>query len=193
MKTFTRWLITLGVAFLVIGLSACGGEPQAFVEVRNPWIRAAVATGSGTADSMEQTPQAIVPTEPEGATETDTTDSMEHHSGTMEEGTASGATSAAYMILVNNSDKADRLLSATTDVAETVELHNSEMADGVMRMRPVETIDIPANSKVELQPGGLHIMLIGLKQDLNDGDTVNLTLTMENMGIIDLAVPVRQP
>ncbi len=170
MKTYTRWLITFGVALLVIGLSACGGEPQAFVEVRDPWIRAAVATGSGTSDSMGE------------------------DSGTMDESMASGGTSAAYMILINNSDEADRLISATTDVAETVELHISEMADdGVMSMRPVENIEIPANSQVELQPGGLHIMLIGLTQNLNDGDTVNLTLNMENMGIIDLAVPVRQP
>lgn len=102
-----------------------------------------------------------------------------------------GANSAAYMTLINETDTPDAIIRADTDVAETVELHTVEQTDeGIMKMRPVEQIDIPASGEQHLKPGGFHIMLLGLKHDLNEGDTVTLTLTLEQAGDIQVIAPV---
>jgi copper(I)-binding protein len=90
------------------------------------------------------------------------------------------------------SDTPDALIAADTDVAETVELHTVVMENNVMMMRPVEQIDIPASSETELRPGGFHVMLLGINQDLAEGETVELTLTFENAGDITVTAPIRQ-
>jgi hypothetical protein len=160
-------------------LTACGGgTPETTtgaetgsaanaIEVREPWVRAMTA---GSDLDMG-----------EGETREEMGD-MDH---------SGGSTSAAYMTLVNGSDTADALVSAATDAAEVVELHTVIMEENVMRMRPVEQIDVPANGETELRPGGFHIMLIGLQRDLNEGDTVNLTLTFANAGDVTLSAPVQ--
>lgn len=102
-----------------------------------------------------------------------------------------GSTSAAYMTLRNSGDTSDALVAASTDAAETVELHTVIEEGGVMKMRPVPQIDIPAAGEQQLRPGGYHVMLIGITRDLNEGDTVHLTLTLEKGGALELAVPVR--
>lgn len=84
--------------------------------------------------------------------------------------------SAAFMTLVNDSMTAYKLKSASSPVAETVELHTHTNNNGVMEMRKIDEIEIPAGGKVELKPGGLHIMLIGLKQELKVGEEVEITL-----------------
>jgi hypothetical protein len=116
-------------------------------------------------------------------------------SGTMEmadmAAAASGGTSASYLTITNSGGTADALIKAASDVADTVELHTMTMENNVMRMSPVEKIDIPANGTAELKPGGLHVMLIGLRQDLKDGDVVKLTLTFQNSGTIEVEAPVR--
>jgi hypothetical protein len=104
-----------------------------------------------------------------------------------------GGNSAAYMTLRNATDTPLALVGAQTDAASTVELHTTTMEGNVMQMRPVEQIDIPANGEVELQPGGLHIMLLGLTRDLNEGDSIALTLTLDNGETIQLDVPVGLP
>ncbi len=70
------------------------------------------------------------------------------------------------------------IVAATTPVADKAELHTMSMAGGVMRMRPVEKIDLPANRPVQLAPGGVHVMLTGVKRPLKEGDRVPLTLTI---------------
>lgn len=90
-----------------------------------------------------------------------------------------GPNGAAYMTLVNAGDGDARLISAATDVAESAELHESSMQDGTMSMEEVDGVDIPAGGQAVLEPGGLHIMLLGVDQDLAEGDTVELTLTFE--------------
>ena len=67
------------------------------------------------------------------------------------------------------------------------------MEGGVMMMVQQENVPVSAESQVEFKPGGLHVMLIGLKQDLNPGDTFAVTLNFENAGEITLDVPVREP
>jgi copper(I)-binding protein len=89
---------------------------------------------------------------------------------------------AAYMTLRNTGRDADRLLAASTPVARTVELHTHVRDGEVMRMRPVADIPIPAGQTVRLRPGGLHVMLIGLKEPLRQGTTVPLTLRFERAG-----------
>jgi copper(I)-binding protein len=101
-------------------------------------------------------------------------------------------TGAAFMILENRSDADDRLISASSDIAERVELHTHiEDANGVMQMREVEDgFVIPAGGKHALERGGDHVMFLGLKQPLADGDTVSLTLTFETAGDVVVEVPV---
>lgn len=87
---------------------------------------------------------------------------------------------AAYMAISNSGDEEDVLVSVSSSVAENVELHTMEMTGGVMRMRPIEGgITLPAHDTVLLEPGGKHIMLIGLKEPLAPGSRFDLTLTFE--------------
>jgi copper(I)-binding protein len=101
-----------------------------------------------------------------------------------------GRTGAAYMTLVNPTDTTDRLIAAASDAAETVELHAHLHEGGVMRMRPVTAIEIPPGEPVVLAPGGLHIMLIGLRRDLKRGETIRLTLRFERAGTVEVELPV---
>ncbi len=171
------------ICVLLLTLAACGATTTsptgAVIEVRDPWVRPAVVAE----DAMGEHDHAMQ----HGMEGQDTMDHGDHG------GHGGGQNSAAYMTLVNSGDTADRVLSATTDVAQVVELHTVEMEDNVMKMRPVEQIDIPANGQVELRPGGLHVMLIDLKQSLKEGDLVNLTLILEKAGAIEVQAPVRQP
>jgi len=101
-------------------------------------------------------------------------------------------TSAAYMTIKSPAG-ADRLLRASSPVAAKVELHNHINDGAVMRMREVSSIDVPAGGAATLAPGGLHIMLLELKQPLKTGETVPLTLEFEKAGKVDLTVPVQAP
>ncbi|HSD60333.1 MAG TPA: copper chaperone PCu(A)C [Burkholderiales bacterium] len=83
----------------------------------------------------------------------------------------------AYMEL--NSPGGASLLSAASPAAGVVELHTMKMEEGVMKMRAVPRIELPAGKGVKLAPGGYHLMLMDLKQQLNPGDTVPITLTVE--------------
>jgi copper(I)-binding protein len=103
--------------------------------------------------------------------------------------------SAAYALLLNLTDADETLVSASSDVAEAVELHEVVMAENdVMRMQPVEGgIVIPAGQAALLQPGGLHIMLINLTGELTEGSTVDFALTFANSGEVQISAPVRAP
>lgn len=105
-------------------------------------------------------------------------------------GHGGGSNSAAYMMVSNAGDTDDAIIKASTDVAETVELHTVINDNGVMKMRPVEKITIPANGEQRLKPGGFHVMLLGITQDLNAGDSVTLTLTLEQAGDMTITAPV---
>lgn len=98
---------------------------------------------------------------------------------------------AAFMTLKNGSVSDDTLLSASSPVADNAELHNHIMEGDVMRMREVKSIDVPAGGMVALQPGGLHVMLIGLKQPLRQGEVFPLTLTFAKAGVVTVEVPVK--
>lgn len=103
--------------------------------------------------------------------------------------------SAAYALLVNLTSTDDTLLSAKTSVAATAELHEMTMGSGdVMQMRPIEGgLVVPAGGAVILQPGGKHVMLFGLTQEMASGSTIDLTLTFAHAGEFKLTVPVHDP
>lgn len=105
-------------------------------------------------------------------------------------GAMAKANGALYM-KIQNGGVADKLLKAESDAAETVELHNVTNEGGMMQMRPVPAIDVAAGGAVELKPGGFHVMLIGLKQELKPGESVHLKLTFEKAGVVQVQAPVR--
>ena len=98
--------------------------------------------------------------------------------------------SAAYLVLTNPLDIADALVAVETEVADTAEIHSVTMDDGVMRMRPVDAVEVPAGGEAVLEPGGYHIMLIGLTGPLTEGDSVDLRLRLRSGAVIDVTAPV---
>ncbi|MGV6810341.1 MAG: copper chaperone PCu(A)C [bacterium] len=100
--------------------------------------------------------------------------------------------SAVFLTLHNSSDQEQRLVSASSDVANVVELHNHVKQDGMMQMRKIDHISIPAKGKTTLKPGGLHIMLIQLKQALAVDSTIAITLRFADGSEQALTVPVRE-
>ena len=102
-----------------------------------------------------------------------------------------GGNGGAYFMLHNHSTDADELLSASSDVADAVELHKSMMDDnGAMKMVPQDSVPLGADAEVAFAPGGLHVMLIGLKKDLAVGDTFDVVLHFKNHADITVAVMV---
>ena len=97
----------------------------------------------------------------------------------------------AFLGIRNAGAQPDRLLSATTTAARRVELHSMTRDGDVMRMRPVENIPVPAGQTVELRPGGLHVMLIGLNAAIQPGVDVPLTLRFERAGEVNLMLHVQ--
>lgn len=104
-----------------------------------------------------------------------------------------GNVTTAYMTISNGGESDDVLIGVMSPKAEKVELHHTKMGDdGVMRMRPVEGgIPVPAGGKVELAPGGYHLMVMGLNEPLVEDGDLPLTLGFAEAGAIDLVVPVR--
>lgn len=98
------------------------------------------------------------------------------------------STGAAYMTIVNKGGTADRLLSAATPVARDVQFHKVTEESGISRMRELKAIDIASGTSVLLKPGNIHIMLVGLKQPLKQGESFPLTLEFETAGRIDVRV-----
>lgn len=105
--------------------------------------------------------------------------------------TGQGATGAGFLSISNRGAAADRLLSASSPAARAMELHSMVRDGEVMRMRPVEAIDVPAGQTVTLRPGGLHFMLIGLSQPLREGETVPVVLRFERAGTVQVALSVQ--
>lgn len=117
-----------------------------------------------------------------------------------------GGNGAAYMVITNGGAEDDALLGVSADFADRTEVHETfttsaddtgedmgDMEGGeMMGMRPVESIAVPAGGSVTLEPGGYHVMLFGVQQVFDEGDTVTLTLTFQNAGQITVEAPVRR-
>jgi uncharacterized protein YcnI/copper(I)-binding protein len=94
---------------------------------------------------------------------------------------------SGYMRIVNHGSGADRLIGGTVAVARAVEVHESSTMDGVARMRPVEGgLTIGPGETVELQPGGLHAMMVDLTRPLKEGDVIQGTLVFEKAGTVPI-------
>lgn len=97
---------------------------------------------------------------------------------------------SAIFFTIDNPGADDVLLSASSNVAGAVELHKTSMQDGVMKMEHQMSVPVPSE-ETEFKPGGLHVMLIGLKDDLKAGDTFNVTLAFRSAGEQSLTVTVK--
>jgi len=87
---------------------------------------------------------------------------------------------AGYMTINNTGQDAVKITAAKSPLFNKVEIHLTEMKDGMMRMIKQENLTIPANSSVELKPGGLHMMLMGKLQAINAGSSIPVTLSFDN-------------
>ena len=99
---------------------------------------------------------------------------------------------AGYLTLTNKGAP-DRLLSVTSAMATSVEMHSMAMDGDVMRMRQVNAIELPTGAAVALQPGGYHLMLFGLKAPLKAGDHFPMTLKFAKAGEVVVTVNVEEP
>ncbi len=86
----------------------------------------------------------------------------------------------AFMVIKNNGDKDVKVVKADNPASKVTELHNHINDGGVMKMRPVQSIDVKAKGEAVLKPGSLHVMLIDLKAPMKEGDSVPITLTFDD-------------
>ncbi|QKG28790.1 copper chaperone PCu(A)C [Campylobacter sp. RM16187] len=101
--------------------------------------------------------------------------------------------SAAFMDIKNNTDKAVKLIAASSNISKTAELHTHKHADGMMQMIQVDDIEIPAKSEVSLKPGGLHVMFMNIFAPVKEGDKIDVTLEFDNGSKIELKDVVAKP
>ena len=96
-----------------------------------------------------------------------------------------------FLTIENTGTESDRLISARSDIAGDTQIHEMAMEGDVMKMRQlVDGLEIPAGETVVLAPGGFHIMFMGLKQTLVEGETITVTLTFEKAGTVDVVLPI---
>lgn len=101
-----------------------------------------------------------------------------------------GMNSAVYFVVENHNAEADELIGAASDAAEAVEIHESRMEEDVMTMNRVDSVTLEQSIEVEFAPGGYHVMLISLKQDLKAGDEIEVTLQFRDSPDILLKVTI---
>jgi periplasmic copper chaperone A len=156
--------VASAVLLLAIVLAACGAPEGASIQVTDVWARPAMAGGA-----------------------------MESSEGTAG-GMGAAGTGAVFMQVANEGREADRLIGGRTDVAEVVEIHETRMEGDVMKMQMLaEGLEIPPQSTIRLEPGGYHVMLIGMKQNLELGDRFEVELQFEKSGAQRVQAEVRQP
>lgn len=103
-----------------------------------------------------------------------------------------GSPNGAVYFTVKNSGAVDKLIGVgiSSGIADRAELHTHKHEDGMMRMQKVEAIEVPENDHAMLKPHGGHVMLIGLKQLLQEGESITLELRFEKAGTMNIEVPV---
>lgn len=100
--------------------------------------------------------------------------------------------SAAYLLITNGYPQTDSVHSIDSDITGIVEIHESyERGEGMMGMRQIEELQLPAQSTVRLEPGGKHIMLMNLNKTLQEGDQFEITLNLASGEQVKVTVPVR--
>jgi copper(I)-binding protein len=108
--------------------------------------------------------------------------------------TAQGENGAVYFVLQNDSREQDELIDVSSNLADSVEMHESSMVMGtdVMEMDQVSSVTLDADSEVVFAPGGLHVMLVGVKNELKVGDVIEITLHFRNHADIPVNVSVAE-
>jgi len=114
------------------------------------------------------------------------------HDAWVREAPAGRKVTGIFLTLENKGTVARALVSGSTQVADTLELHEMIRENEMMRMSPVKQIAIPAGGKAELKPGGYHLMIFGVKKPLAAGDTVQVTLTLDDGTKLQVAAEVRK-
>ncbi len=99
--------------------------------------------------------------------------------------------SSAYMTITNNAEKPAILVGASSDVSERIEIHQHVMAQGMMKMRKQDSLTIPENSAVTLQPAGYHLMIFDVKQPLKADEKIFITLHFSDEKDVSVSLPVR--
>ena len=97
---------------------------------------------------------------------------------------------AGYAEITNSGPGDDELVSVSTSVAMMTELHKSTVENGIMKMEPVDHLQIPAGRTVKLEPGAYHLMIMQVMKPLKDGDTVDLMFTFKNQGPVKVVAKV---
>jgi len=105
--------------------------------------------------------------------------------------TVPGQKVAGGFMKIIDQGAADQLIGASSSVADEVQLHTMSMEGNTMQMRQVKAIDVPATGTVELKPGGLHLMLIGIKAPLKAGDLIAVKLKFAKAGEVEVKLPVQ--
>lgn len=104
-----------------------------------------------------------------------------------------GMNTAFYFKVENNSDKADTLLSVKSTIAKMVQMHETFKKNGMMGMREIKAIPVSPKSMLEFKPGGYHVMVMNLKEDLLSGSSASFTLHFKYAGDIKVNAPVKMP
>ncbi len=104
--------------------------------------------------------------------------------------TPGARTASLYLTLTNRGFSPDRLVAVATEAAQMAHVHETQNTDGVMKMRMADGIDLAPGASVALKPGGLHIMLMGLRAPLKKGETLELRLTFETSDEMKITVPI---
>jgi copper(I)-binding protein len=104
---------------------------------------------------------------------------------------APGENGAVYFVIHNYSAADDSLVGASTDVAETAEIHESSMAGDVMEMHMLPKVLLPSGEDVEFSPGGLHVMLFNLQRELKTGESIEITLHFQTSADIPVTARVQ--
>lgn len=105
--------------------------------------------------------------------------------------TPSGAKVAAGYVTIENDGPADRLVSASAEIAGRTEIHEMAVKDGIMTMRPLDDgVVVPANGEAKLAPGGLHLMFMDLRRELKQGESFSGTLVFETAGEVKVVFAV---
>lgn len=100
---------------------------------------------------------------------------------------------AGYVRIVNSGNAPDRLVAISSPIAESGEIHEGKLVDDIAKMRRLENgVEIPAGATVDLEPSGIHLMLVKLKQSLVENMTIKATLTFERAGPIDIELVVEK-
>ena len=172
MRRITR--VLLSVALVAATAPVAPAQQAGSIQLENAWARRAPAMPAGQAGGHG--------TGSGGGTAHGGEGAMAH---------GGGGNGAVYVTITNRSAEPDALVSATTDAATTVELHETVQEGGVMKMRPRPKFEVAGGGRLEMKPGGYHIMLLGLKHDLKPGDTVSVTVTFEKAGRMTVEAPVR--